>query len=129
MSGARVGSTSLENLGVGTSHHVGHHATAGEAHDIDLFPVALVPVKSVVDHGDDATRIAASIVGKTGRVVDIPAVALVRGARVDEDEAVLVGERGQSGAAEPLLASTSARMKLWNNTHRQQTSSETGGVF
>jgi hypothetical protein len=73
----------------------------------------------VVDHAHDAQRVAALPVRQAGPVVHVPAVALVRRAGDDEDEAELVGLGGQPGAAEPLLGVAAAAVELgmsaWEN--------------
>jgi hypothetical protein len=112
MGGARVGSAGLEDLRVRTGQDVGHHATGREAHDVDARTVGAVAVNGVVDHADDAEGVAAAVVRKAGGVVHIPAVALVRGAGVDQDEAVLVSILGETGPAEPLLGVAAARVEL-----------------
>lgn len=95
---ARVGGAGLEDVRVGAGHQVGHHGARGRAHDEDLGWVRRVLGQRVVDHADDAERVAARAVREAGGVLDVPAVAVVGGSRVDEDEAALVGVRGESGA-------------------------------
>lgn len=50
--------------------------------------------------------------GEARWVLDVPAVALVRGSRVDENEAVLVGVGGKLGTAVPLRRCSAAGMEL-----------------
>jgi len=112
MSNARIRRASLEHVGIGTGHHIGHHATGREAHDVNSTPVGAVLLNGIVDLADNAKRVAALPVGEACCVVDVPAVGHVRSAGIDEDETVRVGVRGQLSAAEPLLSSSAATVKL-----------------
>jgi hypothetical protein len=101
-----------EDIGVGARKDIGHHGAGGAAHDEDLLGIAGVFVQSVFHHVDDGKGVATLAVGQGGGRVDVPAVAVVGGAGVDEDEAVGVGVGGESGAAVPLLGVSAARMEL-----------------
>lgn len=112
MRSARVRRASLEHLWVRTSHHVGHHTAGRETHDINSTPVGVVLLNGIVDLADNAKRITALPMGEACCILDVPAVRHVRGAGIDEDETVGVGVRRQLSAAEPLLSSSAARVKL-----------------
>ena len=85
-----IGGPRLEYIGVRAGEDVGHHCSRGAAHGENALGIAVVLGQSVVDHVGDAEGVASLTVGETVRVVDVPAVHLVWGASVDEDEAELV---------------------------------------
>lgn len=72
----------------------GHHGAGAASSDEDAAGVSLVLAESVGYHVGDGVAVAAAIVGQGRLGRDVPASALVRGFRVDDDEAVLVGELG-----------------------------------
>lgn len=90
-----------EHVRVRPGQDVGHHGARGAAHDEDAALVPRVGRQRVVDHADDAGRVAAAGVRQRPRVVHVPAVGVVRRARVHQDEAARVGVRGQLGARVP----------------------------
>jgi len=86
-----------EKVRVRARQHVRHHgAGAGAGHE-DAGGVGAVLLDRVADHACDAEGVAAGIVRQSRGAVDVPAVAGVGGVGVDDDEAVLVGERGVAG--------------------------------
>lgn len=108
---ARVGGAGGENVRVGPDHHRGHHAARRTAHDEDARSVSRVPRQGVLDGADDARCVARSAVREGPCVVDVPAVAVSSGARIDENEAARVGG-SREGLREPPLARAAAGVKL-----------------
>jgi len=57
--------------------------------------VAVLVVDDVVDHRNDPGSIAAAAVRQHGARMDVPATVAAHGGRADQQEAVLVGLRGE----------------------------------
>jgi hypothetical protein len=107
-----VSRAGLEDIGVRARQHIGHHATRREAHDVDAVAVGSVPINCVVYHADDTKSITTGTMSQASGVLHIPAVAHVRSAGVDKDEAMSVSVLRQPRPAEPLLSIAAARMQL-----------------
>jgi hypothetical protein len=114
---AAVGRAGGEHVRVAPSHDVGHHGTRRGAHDKDAALVRGVLVQRVVDHADDARGVATAVVRQRGGIVHVPAVGVVRRARVDQDEAARVSVRGELGARIPCWRGTSAGVQLHKTFH------------
>jgi len=109
---ARVSRASIEDVRVRPDHDVGHHGARRRAHDKNLVLVAAEPVERVADHTNNTRRVSRPAVGQGSGVVDVPAVAVRRRLRVDDDEAVAVGVRWQVEARVELLGRAAARVEL-----------------
>ena len=95
MGGTGVRSTGLEDIGIRSREHVGHHSAGRATHDIDLGGVAAVLLERVLDHGDNAGGVAGvGAVSQAAYALYVPAVAHVRGSGEDQDEALGVGVLG-----------------------------------
>lgn len=108
----RVRSSGLEHLRVSSREDVRHHTTRGGAHQVDARSVGVVFGDGVVHHGDDAEGVTARSVRERGGVVNPPAIGHVGRAGIDEDEAVLVGVRGEPCARIPRRGSAAAGVHL-----------------
>jgi hypothetical protein len=85
-----------------------HHSARAASGDEDLAGVTLVLLESVSDHVGDRVAVAATVVGEGLLRRHIPAGARVGGLRVDDDEAVLLGQFGVRSRLEVRGASTLA---------------------
>jgi len=112
---ARVCGAGLEDLRVRAHHDVGHHGARGGAHDEDLVLVAVELAEREVDHADDAGRVARAAVRQGAGVVDVPAVAVLGGLRVDDNEAVVIRIGRELVVSEKLPGRAAARVKLGNS--------------
>lgn len=109
---ARVRSTGLEDIGVGSDHNVGHHGARGTAHDENLGFVAVVLLQRVVDHADYAEGIAVAAVREGSCVVHVPAVGVLGRLGVDQDKSLAFRVGGELGAAVPLRSRAAAGVEL-----------------
>lgn len=87
-----VAGGSGEDIGVGGGEDVGHHAAGGGAGDKDLLWVGVVFVDGVLDHVDEAIAVTAAAMSERCLGINVPAVAVLRGGRVDSDESMFFGE-------------------------------------
>lgn len=123
----RVRSSRLKDLRVSAGEDVGHHAARGGAHDVDARSVGVILVDGVVHHGNDAKGVTAGSVRERGRVVNSPAVGHVGRAGVDEDEAVLIGIRGEACPRVPRRSGAAAGVELLSSCqHPSRTSGKEG---
>lgn len=86
------GSSSLEEVWVGSHEDLGHHSTGGGSGGIDTGGVDAVCVDGVANEGGDTAGISSSIVREGGGGSDIPAPSGVWGLWVDDDELVDIGK-------------------------------------
>lgn len=91
-SDTRVAGRGSENIGVGGHEHVCHHASGTGSSNENLRRVGVVFRDRVVDHGDEALVVAASITRKALLGVDLPAVGVALGSGIDGDESLLFGD-------------------------------------
>lgn len=109
---AGVAGAGHEDVRVGRHEHVCHHATRRRACDEHLGHVGVVRLDEVVDHLHQPGAVAASVVRQRLCGRHVPTVAVLQGARVDNDEALLVRVRTVVGRAGVLVAGSVTAMKL-----------------
>jgi len=105
------GSTSDEQVGVGTRQDVGHHRARRSTGHEDLI-LGNAPVLDGIPHdGGNGERITTAVVCKSFSAVDIPAASRVGSVGVDDHEALVrVGKVGVVGAGKVCLGGTGAVM-------------------
>lgn len=83
--------SSSEDVGVGTHHQLGEHATGRHAGDVDLAGISVVLPESPFDHVDNGKRVTSAIVGQAGSASDIPALGRSWSGWEDDDITVDIG--------------------------------------